>query len=383
MWWIILIGFFGLLQLVYRSEWFIAAFHRRRVRIYFGTTHIKRHEANYQVQPAALTLPSANEVVTMDYRDAIKAAPIVHEDGRIRIVSWNIELGYKLPEIVARLRTMMPIDVLLLQECDIICDGVDPNSNKPALAVDCVRYIAKQLQMTAVFTGSYQYRFGTTGAGIWGSAVLSRWPLSDGRPIITKTIIADYPKPSTVATLDHPTIGKILCYSIHLEACSGIVGRIDQFNSVIRDWHQRHNDVKPGAVIIGGDFNTLGSGMARISPVHCRDHLRWRTLFTSEPLWWQRRLFSRPGQPAFGFTDPFDKSHKRHFTLINNLSQSKYDWILTNGLTAVTHAVGNTDDSDHWWVSVDALPTPIVPPHPPSSPNDFPHQPFTVTSLQP
>jgi endonuclease/exonuclease/phosphatase family metal-dependent hydrolase len=417
-----------ILYLVYGSEDVNKLFHKRRVRIYFGRTHPSRHHRNRRVRhtnsitttisstatPAsALTssgttssppngsgttssiaqpsLPNVYEVYTVDYRQTSTASntPHVRIDGALRIVSWNIELGYNIDAIIARLQTLMPIDVLLLQEVDIIVDNGSATSAVP-LHVDCVDAIASALHMMAVFTGSFAYRFGDHGGqGIWGSAVLSPWPLTNARAIRVPTLVDNYPKPTTVATAHHPTIGKLLCYSIHLEACSGIIGRIKQFSVVLDDWYQQHAISQPAAVIFAGDFNTLGlfvwvflpclflfnsyvylvfigQGMARISPVHCRDALRWRTLFETEPQWWQKRLFDRPGQPAYGFHDPFDKAHRRHYSLINTLSQSKYDWILTNGLRSIHHDIGNTTESDHWFVLSDVIVSPYVPPPTPS-----------------
>jgi hypothetical protein len=80
--------------------------------------------------------------------------------------------------------------------------------------------------------GSYEYRYdshGHHGHGIWGSAILSRWPLSNGRAIPTPVLIDSYPKPITCATLTHPTIGKVfathitLTYSINVRQVNQLV----------------------------------------------------------------------------------------------------------------------------------------------------------------
>jgi hypothetical protein len=107
-------------------------------------------------------IPSVHEVVTLDHRNG-ENPPIVHDNGSLRIVSWNIELGYNLDDIVSRLTTLMPIDVLLLQEVDIVHERphddhhsrTTKHANVPPLSVDCVHVIASQLHMMAVFSGIY------------------------------------------------------------------------------------------------------------------------------------------------------------------------------------------------------------------------------------
>lgn len=165
-----------LLYLVYGNARVIALFHARRVRVYFGKTHPRRHHHNRVILPSSLRsssspsvasvavasqtppiLPRVYEVYSVDHRDH-QHEPHVRDNGALRIVSWNIELGYHINDIIKRLHTLMPIDVLLLQEVDIIYDNgnddVNANGNgHGVLHVDCVDAIAKALHMTAVFTG--------------------------------------------------------------------------------------------------------------------------------------------------------------------------------------------------------------------------------------
>ena len=60
-------------------------------------------------------------------------------------------------------------------------------------------------------------------------------------------------------------------------------------------WNSKHLPVQ----IIGGDLNTLGHGIARFSPYHCTDHLRWATLGHTEAHFWQTNLSDVP-EPAEG-----------------------------------------------------------------------------------
>lgn len=50
--------------------------------------------------------------------------------------------------------------------------------------------------------------------------------------------------------------------------------------------------------IIGGDLNTMGHGIARFSPYHCTDRLRWATLGQEEAAFWVSHLFSIPDPPV-------------------------------------------------------------------------------------
>jgi hypothetical protein len=49
---IIIVVVLVILQLAYACECVIAAFHRRRVRVYFGRTHPSRHHPNRRTTPS-------------------------------------------------------------------------------------------------------------------------------------------------------------------------------------------------------------------------------------------------------------------------------------------------------------------------------------------
>jgi endonuclease/exonuclease/phosphatase family metal-dependent hydrolase len=97
---------------------------------------------------------------------------------------------------------------------------------------------------------------------------------------------------ATVAT----PAGPLLLYSAHLEVFCGPVGRLQQFADILA--HSRAAAADGTALqVIGGDLNTLGHGVARLSPYHCTDHLRWATLGQTEAAFWQANLFDVPEAP--------------------------------------------------------------------------------------
>jgi hypothetical protein len=87
----------------------------------------------------------------------------------------------------------------------------------------------------------------------------------------------------------------LLLYSVHLEVFCGPIGRLLQFADILE--HSRAAAAAGLArQIIGGDLNTMGHGVARLSPYHCTDHLRWGTLGQSEAAFWQQHLFDVKGE---------------------------------------------------------------------------------------
>jgi len=270
----------------------------------------------------------------------------------LRLVTWNIEFGYKLEQIISRLRKLRP-DILLLQECDCVMDNLQLN-------VHVAEEIAKSLQMAYVWSGAFSYEFAEGGKGLFGNAILSRFELKDPQRVFINEVIPNYPKSALRARVVHPQ-GDILCYSVHLEAVTGIRERSRQFIQILNDWRISYSPTLRAA-IIGGDLNTLGHHASRISPVHCRDSYRCSTLGLSEGEWFQKNFFER-GRPGFGFSDPFHKSARKDHTLCNSLISAKFDWVLLNGLTTVKKEIGAGDESDHWYVLVEAeFSSCIVPP---------------------
>lgn len=170
---------------------FRAWFHRLRVAHYFSRIHVRRHNLeNALIAGGSLqaVVPLPGQIVSYDFRDApapraprspsqLSSSSSAYGDtfaafgttpspdsraGQVRVVSWNLEYGYRLAAILDELKRL-DADVICLQECDSFRDL--PH----AVAVDVVAYLARQLRMTAVWAGHHAY--GSTAGpvfGIWG-----------------------------------------------------------------------------------------------------------------------------------------------------------------------------------------------------------------------
>lgn len=334
------------IQLVYNTHFLFLKWNEWRVHTYYTVKHPRNHHANRGAKWQKASLSEVGEVVTADHRIK-QTARSSKTDGcskKLRILTWNIELGYKLQELIAKMKSIQA-DIIFLQEVDIIDDG-------DGLSVSSVGEIARALNMTYVFCGNFRYEV-NKGAGIFGNAILSKFDLYNASMVDIKEIIPRYPKGCLRANLMHPKWGQILCYSIHLEAVTGIGNRAKQMVRVLNDWHT-HGKQNVTACIMAGDLNTLGHDMSRISPAHCRDSYRFSTLGQSEAEWFERNFFSAPDQLGYGFSDPFHKSDRKDHTLKNNLISAKFDWTLVNGLSVTSKEIGTYGtESDHWYVWID------------------------------
>lgn len=179
--------------------------------------------------------------------------------------------------------------------------------------------------------------------------------------------------------------GPLVCYCCHLEVFCGISDRIYQFADILRDSRKK---ISRGLVhqVILGDLNTFGHGITRFAPFLCRDHLRFRTIGTSEARFWFENLFSVSESelqansrevvndkliewgfyPEFcrdvvnpGFEDPWDPD--KDVTLEASLPfrmvvKGKLDWVLAKRLKVSAKDMGNHDYSmaDHKWLMIDA-----------------------------
>jgi hypothetical protein len=94
---------------------------------------------------------------------------------------------------------------------------------------------------------------------------------------------------SIAAEIDTP-LGTILAYSVHLECFCGPIGRWFQFADILIDAYRNSDAIL--FQVIGGDLNTLRTGIGRLSTVFNQDVLRWQQLGVSEAQLWHDVLFS-------------------------------------------------------------------------------------------
>lgn len=137
----------------------------------------------------------------------------------------------------------------------------------------------------------------------------------------------------------------------------------------------------PVAAALMGDLNTMGNGVARLSPHYCTDHMRWGSLGWFEAELLDRRVLAvqdpeptnrwaqRQGLPEAvcrdlvnpGYADPFDPrrditfDHYMYRWLNHRFMTGKLDWVLMRGCNVVSKRMGNHDysASDHKWLQVD------------------------------
>lgn len=302
-----------------------------------------------------------------------------------RVIQWNIERAYKLPQVIQKLQQLSP-DIICLQELDIGCAR---SGN-----VDSALEIAKAMQMQCVFVAEF-YEIPsplrtakTQGGGLHGNAILSRFPISSHSTIPHKYEPFNWNRDGD--SKREPRIGnritlvaeiaipwssshRILFYSAHLEVFCGIYGRIMQFSEILKYSHS-HKKSHPFQVICG-DLNTFGHSIARFSRSVCSDALRWKSVGFSEAEWWNLhilRQFSSPNPflkryhsqhlpPSViansfnsGFYDPFPPNETT-LSFWWGMFKGKLDWILVRGIAVIFRDIDNTkySASDHKLLLVD------------------------------
>lgn len=305
-----------------------------RVYKYFPLHHAKRHQRLCHFNPYdynPITLSEHGEIQFIDIRNN-RFLPLDQPPSVLNVVSWNIEMGYRLEAVISELVRIAP-DILLLQEADLFDNGRNYASHTVAA-------IANALGFTAVFAGHQKYK-SPSGRGIWGNAILTRFGISNAH-FLTIECNEVYNRSALFAEVETGS-GPIDFCSVHLEACCGIEKRVDQLTSVIKHIERRQkNNIKPA--VIAGDLNTMGNGLVRLSPVHCTDRLRFKTLGMTEAEWWESNYFANSG-----FSDPFSK--RKDITFKNLFIAAKLDWILLKGLCVETKNIGKGNQSDHKWIS--------------------------------
>ena len=175
----------------------------------------------------------------------------------MRVLSWNIERGYRLNDITATIRDLKS-DVCLLQEVD---RNVRRTSNK-----NIARELASRL--------GFHYALGlafeevTQGPGATqGQATLSRFAFRSARVLEFKMqsgfwkprwFVPDTPpfqgrlggRIALVTEFEIPGHGKLTAYNVHFESRGPEDLRARQLNEILRDAPKDHS------VIIAGDMNT-------------------------------------------------------------------------------------------------------------------------------
>ncbi|KAL0097089.1 Endonuclease/exonuclease/phosphatase [Phycomyces blakesleeanus] len=366
------------------------------------------------IDPASKTPPG--QILEYDYRPTTSQTSLAPPF--LKVIQWNIERNYESQDILILLKNV-DADVVILQEIDIGCKRSGSKNHM------------KDLCMTLEMKGGFVSEFHElddpcrkprdAGGGVHGNAILSKYDISfevlehkhhpfnwdrDGGTLKEPRIGRRY---TLVSTVRPPSFPPVLCYSVHLEVFTGIIGRIECFSEILE--HASRQDKYPHQLIFG-DLNTMGHSIARLSAVYCRDRYRWASLGQTESGWWDDRFFgfhitqgpinSRLAracglfvvvpswlvelgyrhQPRLmdwlsrwvgsgfeehtlraarnpGFYDPWDPEE---VTLENpaygGLFKAKLDWTLVRGMSVLKRGRGNLDykASDHAYLWVDVTP---------------------------
>ena len=73
----------------------------------------------------------------------------------------------------------------------------------------------------------------------------------------------------------HALQGALVVYNAHLEVFCGLLARISLLSDMFADARrQADRGLQQQAIL--GDLNTMAHGIARFSPNHCNDHMRFR-----------------------------------------------------------------------------------------------------------
>jgi endonuclease/exonuclease/phosphatase family metal-dependent hydrolase len=341
------------------------------------------------------TLPLPGEFIVHDYRSEAARQKYLEDaksKSEVRVVQWNIERGYMLPQIIEELKKN-DADIICLQEIDIECER--------SAGANVGEEIARALQLNYVFVCEFVEIHSpirpprTQGGGIHGNGLLTKFDISshfsidhvhqlinwevEGGPRFKEPRKGRRIEPGAIIKHPNSNVGNLLVYSVHLEIFTGIIGRVSQFSEVMRDAKQRVQENKSiDHVVICGDLNTIGHSIARLGKTICTDKLRFgpSTLFLTEAQWWQKYVFNQQeGEfnhklKSLGvddsvsasvvntlcLSDPFDKYYDVTLTNYRNWLQGKLDWVLLDPSATVTHKeILNRDytKSDHRLLLVD------------------------------
>lgn len=265
----------------------------------------------------------------------------------MRILSWNIERGYKIEKIIPILLDLEP-DILLLQEVD---KGVGRTEYKD---------IAKMLQ--DVFPNYYMYwslefkeipsiwrkiiPIGGKGGGEHGNLILSRYPFfsretislptNKNLPWRRTTIIPELFEPrigyriAQICEINTPK-GNIFIANTHFENWrSSPKHRELQFQKILECYLERQSS----PWIIGGDMNTI-SGFLRFNLKNSVNETKSFRNFAEK-------------------LDLFDPFSNFDFTSKFGVWEGKIDWLPTNRKEKVKNKfIGPKGLSDHRYLCVD------------------------------
>lgn len=283
---------------------------RERISIHYGRFALCRNQSELERTPEYRSVES-DICRVLDTAETgnftIETSPARN---RYRFLAWNVERGIQFDGQLREFRShsyLKDCDVLLLTETDV---GM-ARSNNRAVAQE----LARELGMYYAFVPCYLNLtkgsgvevdvLGENTLGLHGNAILSRYPISNVRPIHLKNgidKIASREKRigrqiALAADISFPDFSAI-AVAVHLDAQSTQQHRCSQMRDIL--------DALPsqGAVVLGGDWNT--------STYNSSNAL---TVFLC---FWRRVLMGVDNAIRNHYLHPYRKFEKNLFDLLEN-----------------------------------------------------------------
>ena len=82
------------------------------------TPYLPYSKPKNERSPKPKSLPSAGQLLVRDFRDSDGDSASDKGSGKVRVVTFNMEMGKQLDKIISELKALQP-DILLLQEVDL------------------------------------------------------------------------------------------------------------------------------------------------------------------------------------------------------------------------------------------------------------------------
>jgi endonuclease/exonuclease/phosphatase family metal-dependent hydrolase len=199
--------------------------------------------------------------IRMETGSFLSAAESHSPGHEARVISWNINRGQQLDEVLQFLHRT-PADLILLQETDVNARRTQHRN--------IAREIAQALRMNYVFGREFQEltQGNHSSPAYHGQATLSRFPILSSR-ILTFSRQSGFWRPrwfipqleksqrrlgGRMALVSHVGWSEkhLLVYNLHLESRGSDQLRSSQLAEVVTDIHQYGSGLP---VVVGGDFN--------------------------------------------------------------------------------------------------------------------------------
>jgi endonuclease/exonuclease/phosphatase family metal-dependent hydrolase len=212
--------------------------------------------------------------IRMETGSFLSAAESYSPGHEARVISWNINRGQQLDEVLQFLHRT-PADLILLQETDVNARRTQHRN--------IAREIAQALRMNYVFGREFQEltQGNHSSPAYHGQATLSRFPILSSR-ILTFSRQSGFWRPrwfipqleksqrrlgGRMALVSHVGWSEkhLLVYNLHLESRGSDQLRSSQLAEVVTDIHQYGSGLP---VVVGGDFNFELSREPAISVVN-------------------------------------------------------------------------------------------------------------------